>query len=76
MSNNLEPTVFSKLETLSHRLYSVPSVCISCDILKDTLHSNFKSGAAISKHIIEMWLEAVVRSCLESDCNALGLALL
>lgn len=76
MSNNFETTIFSKLEALGNSLDCMPSISVSSYILIDTLHSDFQSSAAISKHIVKMGLEAIVWSCFYSDTNSLRLTLL
>ena len=54
----------------------MPTVGVSSEVLEDALHADFKSGAPVREHVIQMWFEAVIGSCLDGDTDSLGLALL
>ena len=63
------------MESLLDSFDSVASVGVSSDIFKNTLHSHFHSCAAINKHIIDMFFQAIIWSRFNSDTDALSFAL-
>jgi purine-nucleoside phosphorylase len=75
MSNYFKASIFREMESLLDSFDSVASVGVSSDIFKNTLHSHFHSCAAINKHIIDMFFQAIIWSRFNSDTDALSFAL-
>lgn len=76
MRDDLEPTVLTQLKTLSHRLHRVPAVGVSSDVLIYTLNTYFEPCTPISEHVVQVGFQAIVRSGLQCDGDALRFALL
>mmetsp|Transcript_32404 Transcript_32404/g.49570 ORF Transcript_32404/g.49570 Transcript_32404/m.49570 type:complete len:387 (-) Transcript_32404:89-1249(-) len=75
MSDDFEPCVLREVESLLYCFHGMTSVRVSGDVLENTLNAHFHSGTAVHQHVLDVLLQAVVRSCFNSDTNALGLAL-
>ena len=71
---HLESSILALMKTLSYSSHSVASVGVSGHIFVHRLHANLKPGAAIAQHVREVPLEAIVRSGLDRDPDALRLA--
>ena len=46
------------------------TICVSSNVFIDTLNSNFKSSAAVLKHLGKMGSKAIIWSCLNCNANA------
>ena len=51
------------------------SVCVSSDIFKNTMNTDFLSCTSINKHIRYVLLETIVRPCFDSNTNTFCFAL-
>ena len=79
MQNELYKTLTSilcLLEAFTDCPDCVASIRVSGHVFVDRLDADLKSGAAVLQHVAEMPLEAIVRSGLDGDSDALGSALL
>lgn len=76
MSDDFETAVLTQLEALSYSVDCVTTVSVSSDVFVNTLDTHFKSRTSVCQHVVKMGLQAVVRSCLNSNSDSLGLALL
>ena len=71
---HFESSILALMKALCNSSHSVTSVGVSGHIFVHRLHTNLKSGAAIAQHVREVPLEAIVRSGLDRDPDALRLA--
>ena len=75
MSDHFKTCIFREMECLFYSLDCVPSISVSGDVFKNTLHSHFHSCAAIHKHIIDMFFQAIIWPRFNCDTDALSFAL-
>ena len=59
-----------------HSLNGVPSVCISCNVFVNALHSYFKTSASVGKHISKMSFTTEIRPSFNGDSYTFSFALL
>src|SRR3546814_648018 len=76
MRHDLEPAILRQLERVAHSSHCVTSICVPCNIFVDTLYTNLNACATVGKHFVQVRLQAIIRAGLDSDANALRLALL
>ena len=72
MHHDFETRIFRELEALLHRRDGVPAVSIPGDVFVHALQANLQAGAPVLKHLSKVRREAVVRSGLDGQSDALG----
>jgi hypothetical protein len=76
MSYNFVTGVLCQVERFGDSFDSMTTVGVSSDIFVNALNTNLQTGASISKHLTQVWLQAVIRSSFNGDTNTLCLTLL
>ena len=75
VSHNLEATIFRKVERMADGRHGMTSIGLTGHRFIHRLNTNLNSSTAISQHLRQMWLEAVVWPRFDGNADAFGCGL-